>query len=584
MTDSAASDSTTALSPEELEAKKAQKEAKKAQKAAEKAAKEAAKQARAEEEERRKRVAGGVGFDVVQHPPVKLEPPSGTRDFFPDDYRLQSWLFDRFHAAARAAGFEQFDAPVLERQELYKRKAGEEITGQMYGFVDGDGEEVTLRPEMTPTLARMALARANSQILPLKWYSIPQCWRYEAIQRGRKREHYQWNVDIIGCRSVTAEVELLATAISFFRSVGITNKDVKIKVNSRKVMNDILTGAGVPADAFAPVCVILDKLDKIGAAAVEEQLLSVAKLPGEVAKRVLAVLACPDLEALRKLAQDAGVGDGDGMAELESVFKLGNAYGFGDWLKFDASLVRGLAYYTGVVFEAFDVRGELRAIMGGGRYDRLLSLYGAMTEVPACGFGFGDCVIVELLRERNLMPDLPRAVDIVVAPFNVDMQGAAMAVAAGLRTCKGCTVDLMLEPKKKVAQSFDYANRVGAEYIAFVAPDEWNKGLVRIKDLRIDDANLKQVDVKIDDLSRVKAILGANRRKAGGSGSKEAEAGGVAPTPAVAAAAAAGFAGSAAATLRAALSRNDGATATDLAAAQAAIDEALAGLRMISEK
>lgn len=501
---------------EELAEKERRKEEKRAAKAAEKAAKEAAKAARAEEAERQRRIAGGVGFEVVRHPPVKLDPPSGTRDFYPDEYRLQTWLFGNFHAAARASGFELFDAPVLERQELYKRKAGEEITSQMYGFVDGDGEEVTLRPEMTPTLARMVLGRANSQILPLKWYSIPQCWRYEAIQRGRKREHYQWNVDIIGCRSVTAEVELLATAIDFFRRVGVTNSDVRIKVNSRKVMGDVLTASGVPADSFAPVCVILDKLDKIGAPAVEEQLLTVTNLPEDVAKRVLAVLACPDLNALRELAAKAGVAEGSGMTELEQVFSLAEAYGFGEWLKFDASLVRGLAYYTGVVFEAFDVRGELRAIMGGGRYDRLLSLYGAMTEVPACGFGFGDCVIIELLKERNLLPDLPRSVDIVVAPFNADMQGAAMAVAAGLRRGDGVTVDLMLEPKKKVAQSFDYANRVGADFIAFVAPDEWSKGMVRFKDLRVEDESLKQVDVAVSNLCHAKSLLLENRKRAAG--------------------------------------------------------------------
>jgi len=508
----AGSESNASLSAEEKEARKAEK---KAAKAAEKAAKEEAKRLRAEEEQKKRKLAGGVGFEVMQQPPVKLEPPSGTRDFYPDDYRLQTWLFDKFHAAARASGFELFDAPVLERQELYKRKAGEEITSQMYGFVDGDGEEVTLRPEMTPTLARMALGRAHSQILPLKWYSIPQCWRYEAIQRGRKREHYQWNVDIIGCRSVSAEVELLSTAVFFFKSVGITNADVKIKVNSRKVMGDVLAAAGVPTESFAPVCVILDKLDKIGAEAVEEQLLEVAKLPADVSKRVLAVLACPNLDALRTLAKDSGVSDGEGMKDLESVFELANAYGFGDWLKFDASLVRGLAYYTGVVFEAFDVRGELRAIMGGGRYDRLLSLYGAMTEVPACGFGFGDCVIVELLKERGQLPHLPRNVDVVVAPFSADMQGPAMTVAAGLRA-GGARVDLMLEAKKKAGAAFDYANRVGAEYIAFVAPNEFSQGKVRFKDLRVEDEDRKQVDLNLNELDRALDALGENRRLAKG--------------------------------------------------------------------
>ena len=172
------------------------------------------------------------------------------------------------------------------------------------------------------------------------------------------------------------------------------------------------------------------------------------------------------------------------MDELKRLFQLAEDYGFGDWLVFDASVVRGLAYYTGVVFEGFDRAGELRAICGGGRYDRLLSLYGAVTEVPACGFGFGDCVVVELLKDKGILPNLPKSVDFVVAAFNESMQGAAMKTTALMRD-GGAKVDLLLEPKKKVANTFDYANRAGARYIVFVAPSEWEKGTVRIKDLRL---------------------------------------------------------------------------------------------------
>ena len=390
------------------------------------AEKERKKKEKLEKELKKKREglassSGGGGSVVTVHasqtPPVHLDAVSGTRDFFPEEFRLQTWLFEKFRKCGLRAGFEEYDAPVLERQELYKRKAGEEITQQMYSFVDKDGVEVTLRPEMTPTLARMVLSRGASMILPLKWFSIPQCWRFEATQRGRKREHYQWNMDIIGCKEITAEVELLSAAVEFFKSCGITSADVGIKVNSRKVMQSMLTINDVPDEIFAPTCVILDKLDKIGAEAVVKELTETLGLPRETAENVVKTLSCKTVEELEEMAREAievssGGDDGDNtnsntkavddssIRELKELFKLAEEYGFGDWLQFDASVVRGLAYYTGVVFEAFDKAGELRAIAGGGRYDKLLSLYGATTPVPACGFGFGDCVIVELLKEK----------------------------------------------------------------------------------------------------------------------------------------------------------------------------------------
>ena len=477
---------------------------------AEKAAKKAAKEAeKAEKAERAVAMsaARGVSVQCSTAPPVELEACSGTRDWYPEEFRLQRWLFEKFRQTATRTGFEEYDAPVLERQELYKRKAGEEITSQMYAFVDQDGVDVTLRPEMTPTLARMVLGRAASMMLPLKWFSIPQCWRFETTQRGRKREHYQWNMDIIGCKSVSAETELLYAVCEFFRSIVITSADVGIKVNSRKVMASVLDSYGITAEKFAPVCVIMDKLYKIGDEAVIEELVNAQNLPKETAEKIVACLACKNVDELAALCGE-GV-DQTGIEELKRLFSLADDYGFGDWLIFDASVVRGLAYYTGIVFEGFDRAGELRAICGGGRYDKLLSLYGAMSEVPACGFGFGDCVIVELLKEKGLVPVLPKSIEFVVAAFNEGMQGKAMKAAALIRS-GGADVDMLLEPKKKVANTFDYANRIGARYIVFVAPQEWENGMVRIKDLRAeytDKEDEKQLDVKLSDLGRVSELL-----------------------------------------------------------------------------
>eukprot|EP00958_Prasinococcus_capsulatus_P023775 scaffold3605_cov430-Prasinococcus_capsulatus_cf.AAC.8 len=381
--------------------------------------------------------------------------------------------------------------------------AGEEITEQMYAFVDKGENRVTLRPEMTPSLARMVLAKGRSLLLPVKWFSIPQCWRYENTTRGRKREHYQWNMDIIGVEGITAEVELLAAITLFFRRVGLTSGDVGIKINSRKVMGAVMDSYGVPEEKFAPVCVVVDKLDKIGPDAVKEELLQKTGLNEELASKVIETLSARSIDDLVRMC---GSADLPAIKELQKVFELAEHYGFADFLLFDASVVRGLAYYTGIVFECFDRQGVLRAIAGGGRYDKLLSLYGSPKEVPACGFGFGDCVILELLKEKNIYPDLPREVQFVVAAFNEDMRGPAMNVTRVLRESGHC-VDLMPEPKKRVDAAFAYADRVGAQKIVFVAPDEYERGMVRVKDLRATEEGAKQLDILIGDLPDVEAKM-----------------------------------------------------------------------------
>jgi len=472
------------------------KEAKKAEKAGKKDAHKA---------EANAKKTGGVPA-VVAGPAIEHEPPSGTRDFFPDEMRLQNWLYAHFRETARKFAFQEYDAPVLENEELYKRKGGEEITQQMYNFVDKDGKNVTLRPEMTPSLARMILSLGGKILLPVKWFSIPQCWRFETVQRGRKREHYQWNMDIIGEKSAAAEVELLAAVVHFFKAIGIKSSDVGIKINSRRVLAAILKKNGVDDDNFAEVCVIVDKLDKIGGPAVIELLggVGVASAPASQIVESLSLKSVADLSAL------VGESGQDAVDELDQVFAMAEAYGFADWILFDASVVRGLSYYTGIVFEGFDRRGELRAICGGGRYDKLLSLYGSPEVVPACGFGFGDCVVVELLKERNLLPKLEPQIDFVVAAFNAEHRVPAAKVAAILRDA-GFAVDVLLEPAKKVTKAFNYANRVNGKRMFFVAPDEWAQGLVRMKDLRaggMDEDADKQFDLPVDGLIAKLAEMG----------------------------------------------------------------------------
>ncbi len=399
----------------------------------------------------------------------------GTRDFYPEDMRLRNWLFDNFINASLLHGFEEYDAPVLEYEELYTRKQGEEITQQLYSFQDKGNRKVALRPEMTPSLARMVMARAGGLPMPIKWFSIPQCWRYERTQRGRGREHYQWNVDIWGTTEISADAELISVLVTFFEGIGLTAKDIVIRVSSRKVLEEVLGSLDLEGDIFAQTCIIVDKMDKLSSDVIEDQLSDLGH-DSKVVTTIQAVLGIKDMNSLQKALKDESVA----VSELNLLFDAIDSYGISEWVEFDASIVRGLAYYTGAVFEAHDRTGEFRAICGGGRYDKLLSTLGGK-DLPATGFGFGDMVIMELLAEKNLIPELVSDIDDIVIPLNSDLRNAAVMVAASLRN-SGRTVDLVLEDKK-MKWAFKHAERIGAARLVLLAPDEWSRKMVKIKDL-----------------------------------------------------------------------------------------------------
>ena len=417
-----------------------------------------------------------------------FKPPRGTRDFYPDEMRVRNWLFDHFKAAAKSFGFEEYDAPILETEELYTRKQGEEITQQLYNFEDKGERKVTLRPEMTPSLARMVLAKANTLPMPLKWYSIPQCWRYERMQRGRLREHYQWNMDIWGSNGAEAEVELLCAIVNFFERIGINSTQVGIRVNNRKLLQHVLESAGINEEQFTPVCIIIDKMDKIPQDAIEEQLGSLG-LTSENIELIQSTLSLKDLKSINETLDN----ENPALNELNQLWELAENYGITEWIEFDASVVRGLSYYTGTVFEAFDKGGTLRAICGGGRYDSLLSTFGG-SDIPACGFGFGDVVIMELLSDLDLIPELPSGVDDIVFAMNEELRGAAMQVANKLRK-NGRNVDLILE-ERKMKWVFKHAERSKAKTLVMITPNEWEQGKVRIKNLE----NKTEIDINLEEI------------------------------------------------------------------------------------
>jgi len=421
---------------------------------------------------------------------LDTNPPKGTRDFYPPDMRLRTWLFSQWRDVAALYGFSEYDAPVLESESLYTRKAGEEVTQQLYNFVDKGERAVALRPEMTPSLARMVMAKKGGLNLPLKWFSIPQCWRYERMTRGRRREHFQWNMDVWGVSGIEAEAELLSAMVTFFEKVGLTSEDVGIKVNSRLVIGEVLTELGVPEEKFAATCVLVDKLEKVPLDAIQGELEELG-LDRSVVEKLTSVLTNKSIESISAVLPP----DSEAVKQLTQLFKLCEAYGIQDWVLFDASVVRGLAYYTGIVFEAFDRKGVLRAIAGGGRYDKLLETFGG-EPTPAAGFGFGDAVIVELLKERDVLPSFEGSgFDTVVFAMNESLYGVAIEVASKLRA-SGQTVDLILE-NKKPKWVFKHASRNEAKYCVIVAADEYENGEVSVKDLALGE----QTPVKIDALS-----------------------------------------------------------------------------------
>lgn len=354
----------------------------------------------------------------------------GFRDFYPKELAEREYLFRAWHLVARRFGFEQYDGPPLESLDLYTKKSGDEIVGQLYNFVDKGGREVALRPEMTPTFARMVAAKVNALRKPVRWYSIPQLFRYERQQKGRLREHFQLNVDIVGETDVGADAELLAVAIEVMRACGLAAEDVVARVSDRRLLGALLGAWGVPDEAVPAAYAAIDKIDRDPRDILVERLVK-AGVPGDVAVGLLEAVSQSDAAELRRL-HGGNRAVADALDHLERYLARMEAHGLQAWVKFDLSIVRGLAYYTGIVFELFDRRGEFRAICGGGRYDNLLNDLGGVTQ-PALGFGMGDVVLGELLRARGLMPSEHAGTDFYIAAEDPVTDDDVVRLATSLR-------------------------------------------------------------------------------------------------------------------------------------------------------
>ena len=398
----------------------------------------------------------------------------GFRDFFPSELAARSVIFATWREIARRYGFVEYDGPPLEPLELYTRKSGEEIAGQLYNFTDKGGREVALRPEMTPTLARMAGARANSLRKPVRWFSIPQLFRYERQQRGRLREHFQLNVDIIGEAGVTADAELLSVAVDIMRAFGLTPSDVVARVSDRRILQGYLGAIGVSESALAAVFAVIDKLDR-QPRSVSEEKLAAAGVESGARERIMAL---PDATLDDVAAVVVGTPTEEIVNEFRAYLGYLEALGVAGWVKVDFAIVRGLAYYTGIVFELFDARGELRAICGGGRYDTLLrSLGGA--DLPALGFGMGDVVLGELLRDRALLPEPEAAVESWVAYSEEGGVRDAMTVASRLRA-RGKSAEYALGGQK-LGRQLKAAAAAGAAEAVILTPADLAEGAAVVR-------------------------------------------------------------------------------------------------------
>jgi histidyl-tRNA synthetase len=420
----------------------------------------------------------------------------GFRDFYPDQLATRNYLMSVWRDVARRYGFVEYDGPPLEPLELYTRKSGEEIVGQLYSFADKGGREVALRPEMTPTLARMVSAKANALRKPIRWFSIPQLFRYERQQKGRLREHFQLNVDIIGESSVAADAELLAVAIDVMRAVGLTSKDVRARISDRALLTAALAGVGVESSELPPVFAAIDKTgreprdvtrDKVAKAVANEQARQGVERLLENSKDLDAI--AQNLGSNPQVAQQI-----DAMREYLSFL---GALGVGDWIDFDLSIVRGLAYYTGKVFEVFDARGEFRAICGGGRYDELLATIGGV-DLPALGFGMGDVVLTEILRSRHLLPTVSLSTEYWVASDDESMLSDVMTVAGRLRA-KSRSVEYALK-SQTLSRQLKTASSAGVKSVVLLRRADYENGNVTVKTMADGSEQQVALDAFLDSL------------------------------------------------------------------------------------
>lgn len=418
----------------------------------------------------------------------KIQAVKGTREFYPEQMALRNFIYEKVRAASQSFGFQEWDAPFIESIDLYAAKSGEELVKkQSYVFKDRGGDYVALRPELTPSLARMVAAKQGELTFPVRWWSFGPVWRYEQPQKGRAREFFQWNIDLLGADSPEADAELIAVAATFLRSVGLDPARATIFVNNRRLMVSQFDALGIPPEKQLDVSNLVDRRAKMEPVKWDTYALELG-------------LSQAQLDGLTSLLGNFELWKESD--ELVRLFAALEALGVKEYVKFDPNIVRGLLYYTSTVFEAFETSGSLkRAILGGGRYDNLLAEVGGQ-PLPATGFAMGDVVIGIVLQENGLVPEFnPSPASVLVTMFDESLRLQSLSLAAELRQA-GLNTMVYPEPIK-LPKQFKYADKMKMKVAVTIGPDEAAKGQVAVKNLLNGEQIIVTRDAVVETIRKI---------------------------------------------------------------------------------
>ncbi len=428
--------------------------------------------------------------DVIDPQPLR-----GMRDFLPKDWIFRKKLMQVWAETAEQNGFTRYETPVVENLSLLERKAGEEISDQIYNFEDKSGRKIALRPEITPSMVRIVSANREAFAGTGKVYSIGQCFRYERASLGRKREHFQWNIDIVGEEGVIAEAYLIQTAVNAMKKLGFTKGEFKVRVNNRQLVSDFLNSLKIEGEQVLSVMGVMDKKEKISPEAFDEMLAEVG-LNDKQIQKINQFMIAKSLPEIQKFVKEDSVG----FQDLKKFWAYCQALDLTEFVVIDTAIVRGLAYYTGIVFECFDTAGKFRAIFGGGRYDHLFE---RLTGKPcqAVGLGFGDVVVEELYKDKFGAADTYEGVDVMLGGFGAAAEPELLKLVA-LIDEMNLTMDYDFKASAP-GKFLGRASKRGAKKALYIGENELAEGKVMMKDLQ----TREQTFLKLTDVKGIKKTL-----------------------------------------------------------------------------
>ncbi|MFH1746646.1 MAG: histidine--tRNA ligase [Planctomycetota bacterium] len=433
---------------------------------------------------------------------MKIQSPPGMRDFYPDVMRVQNWLFDTWRRVSRSFGFEEYEGPIFEYLDLYTLKSGAGIVSELFNFEDRGGRRLAIRPEMTPTLARMVAARAKALPRPIKWFSIPRMCRAEKPQRGRLREFFQWNLDILGVEDVLADAEVIAAAVTFLREVGLTAEEVVMRISSRPIVTAVLTGLGITPDRVSTAFELIDRYEKLGQEEFGRCWTECA--PQVPCEKVMRHLEHVDMNQCLALAAQAGGEAAESCTQLRNLWNRLTNFGVNAFCEFDLKIVRGLAYYTGIVFEVGARQQGLRALAGGGRYDNLTALLDG-PQVHGVGYGMGDAPMLELLRELKRLPNIQGDLDVFVIDAAEEYFPRVLEITTILRQ-SGLKCDFSYK-RQNVGKQFKQAANRGARYAVVVGAELDQQDQLTVKNLATGQQELvKAASLRAEPLETLEKV------------------------------------------------------------------------------